>query len=111
MSAKVEETVSRGAGGGRPPDWSAAREVLGRETLSVILPVHNLGGEIERNLSAVVSAISGAAPRERSSQLSHQNCVSFQIVPRKRYVAPRRRGLDLSRRLSPKWAAPVASSA
>ena len=39
-------------------DWSAAREVLGGGTLSVILPVHNLGGEIERNLSAVADFLS-----------------------------------------------------
>ena len=68
MSAKVEETVSRGAGGGRPPDWSAAREVLGRETLSVILPVHNLGGEIERNLSAVAACLEGGG-------------IAYELVP------------------------------
>ena len=41
-----------------PTDWSAAREILGGGALSVILPVHNLGGEIVRNLESVESFLS-----------------------------------------------------
>jgi len=48
------EEAARGTG----DVWSAAREVLGGGTLSVILPVHNLGGEIARNLGAVDACLS-----------------------------------------------------
>ena len=39
-------------------DWSAAKETIADGTLSVILPVHNLGGEISRNLAAVADCLS-----------------------------------------------------
>jgi len=49
-------------------DWSAAREVLAGGTLSVILPVHNLGGEIVQNLSVVAECLSSGG-------------ISYELVP------------------------------
>ena len=37
--------------------WSCAREVLGKELLSVILPVYRLGGTIEANLDSVAECL------------------------------------------------------
>ena len=37
--------------------WSCAREVLGKELLSVILPVYRLGGTIEANLDSVAACL------------------------------------------------------
>lgn len=41
----------------RPPDWSVARDVVGGETLSVVMPVYHLPDAIEGNLDLVASCL------------------------------------------------------
>ena len=44
-------------------DWAVAREVLGAETLSVILPVYHLADEIESNLGLVADCLDAGGIR------------------------------------------------
>ncbi|MBR1588742.1 MAG: glycosyltransferase [Kiritimatiellae bacterium] len=43
--------------------WACAREVLGEELLSVIMPVYRLGGTIEANLDSVAKCLDGGGIR------------------------------------------------